>query len=150
MQWVNVGFCLQRSSMCILTGVFPKPQESHSICLHTILELCIQSSACVKVFLMIVSLHRRMIMHLEFHSTGFMSPFYVHIGSSILSSFQRPFEDQPSRHSHYEGLLRSSHLGSPHPSRGLHACLAILRSLDVNEFPMTWCRFGHPLPSKMV
>ena len=72
------------SSMCILTAVFPKPHESHSMCLHTILELCVQSSACVRVSLMIVSLHRRMIMHLEFHSTDFMSPFFVHIGSSIL------------------------------------------------------------------
>ena len=71
------------SSMCILTGVLPKPHESHSMCLHAILELCVQSSACVRVSLMIVSLHR-MIMHLEFHSTDFMSPFFVHIGSSIL------------------------------------------------------------------
>ena len=37
------------NSMCISTNAFPKPHESHSMCLHTILELYIQSSACVRV-----------------------------------------------------------------------------------------------------
>ena len=75
-------------------------------------------------------------MHLQVHSAGFMCPCYVHTGSK--HSISRPFEDQKtSRHSQYEGLL--SRLGSPHHAGCLHACFAIIRFLDVNKFPFTWC-----------
>ena len=51
MRSVNVGFCFQCNSMFILTGVCPKPYKSHRLCLHMILELCIQglSHGCVSL-----------------------------------------------------------------------------------------------------
>ena len=80
---------------------------------------------------------RRVIMHLQFHSTGFMCPLYVYTLAPARYKATRDIFQVTGRPQHES---QPFHLGMPLHAGALHACFAVLRFLDVNKFPMTWWR----------